>query len=177
MDQETLQRAVVHLSRETDRRFYGKFRGIVTDVADPNTSGRIKAKVPELFDDEPTGWAMPCVPYAPPHKGLLILPEPDSLVWIEFEAGDPSRPVWTGAFWATGAAPAAATEHVKLLETKGGSKVTLDDTGGAEALTIEVKSGAKITLDQNGITLEFSGQKIALTNGQTAINGSALTVM
>ena len=177
MDHDELQRAVVHLARDNERRFWGKYRGIVTDVADPNTPGRIKAKVPELFDDEATGWAMPCVPYAPPHHGFLVLPEPESNVWIEFEGGDVSRPIWSGAFWPDGTAPAAATEHVKLLETKGETKITFDDTSGSESLKIEIKSGAKITLDQNGIVLEFSGQKVALSNGQIAFNDSSMTVM
>ena len=69
-------------------RFYGKYRGIVTDV-DASTM-RIKASVPAVLPTTPTGWAMPCVPYAGPQVGFLMLPEVGSGVWIEFEGGDVS---------------------------------------------------------------------------------------
>ena len=43
-------------------RFYGKYRGTVTDV-DADTL-RIKANVPAVLGTQKTGWCMPCVPYA-----------------------------------------------------------------------------------------------------------------
>ena len=73
-------------------RFYGKYRGRVTDNDDPLRIGRIKAVVPEILGDEATGWAVPCVPYAGANMGFYAIPEPDSGVWIEFEAGDVARP-------------------------------------------------------------------------------------
>ena len=76
--------------------FYGKYRGIVTDNGDPSDLGRLKARVPELLGREETGWALPCAPYAGDGSGLYALPEPGTGVWIEFEAGDLSRPIWSG---------------------------------------------------------------------------------
>ena len=35
--------------------------------------------------------------------GLYAIPEPESGVWVEFEGGDPSFPIWTGCFWADAA--------------------------------------------------------------------------
>ena len=45
-------------------RFYGKFRGVVSDNRDPSNLGRIRAKVADVFGEEASGWAMPSVPYA-----------------------------------------------------------------------------------------------------------------
>jgi len=50
-------------------RFYGKYRGVVTDV-DASTM-RIKANVPSVLPGAPTGWCAPCVPYAGPQVGFL----------------------------------------------------------------------------------------------------------
>ena len=42
-------------------RFFGKYRGLVTDNQDPLSLGRIRAKVPELLGDVETGWALPAL--------------------------------------------------------------------------------------------------------------------
>ena len=47
-----------------ERRFYGKYRGIVVDNQDPSKLGRLKLRVPSVLGkDVVTGWATPCVPY------------------------------------------------------------------------------------------------------------------
>ena len=77
-------------------RFYGKYRGTVLDV-DAATM-RIKASVPAVLGSVSSGWAWPCVPYAGDSVGFAFLPEVGSAVWIEFEAGNVSFPIWTGCF-------------------------------------------------------------------------------
>lgn len=174
---ETLQEAVLQLAKEHHRRYYGKFRGIVTDNNDPDQQGRVRVKVPELFGDDPIGWAMACVPFAPPDHGFLALPEIDSNVWIEFEAGDPSRPIWSGCWWPQGKAPAISSPAVKIYETAAGHRVALDDTSGSESVLIRDKNGATVTLNQQGIELKKSGMSVKLTDSQVSINDTALTVM
>ena len=49
---------------------------------------------------------MPCVPYAGPNVGIAFLPEVGSGVWIEFEGGDVSYPIWVGCYWRDGEVPA-----------------------------------------------------------------------
>ncbi|MES2639539.1 MAG: phage baseplate assembly protein V [Myxococcota bacterium] len=95
MTDELLERLVDRL----ENRYYGKYRGYVTEVDDPKQQGRIRAIVPRLLGDAPTGWALPCAPYAGPDQGFFTIPDPGAAVWIEFEAGDLSRPIWTGTWW------------------------------------------------------------------------------
>ena len=78
-------------------RFFGKYRGSVTE-ADPTTL-RIKAKVPAVLAGQVTNWCEPCVPYAGNGVGMAFLPEVGSGVWIEFEGGDVSYPIWVGCYW------------------------------------------------------------------------------
>ncbi len=80
-------------------RFYGLYRGVVTDNDDAAKLGRIKARIPAVLGDVESGWCMPCVPYAGDHVGIAFLPEVGSGVWIEFEGGDVSYPVWVGCYW------------------------------------------------------------------------------
>jgi Type VI secretion system/phage-baseplate injector OB domain len=119
------------LERDADR-FYGKYRGLVFDNADPLGVGRLRARVPEVLGTVPTGWALPCAAYAGDGSGLYAVPARDAGVWIEFEAGDTSRPVWTGAWWGELEVPLdhAATPSEpsrKILRSESGLMVSLDD--------------------------------------------------
>jgi len=75
--------AILDVIERIRNRFYGKYRGSVTDV-DAATL-RIKAKCPSVLGEQTTGWCMPCVPYAGDSVGVAFLPEVGSGVWIEFE--------------------------------------------------------------------------------------------
>ena len=176
-DADTLQQMVLRLAQDSQRRYYGKFRGIVTQNNDPENQGRIRAKVPELFNDEEIGWAMACLPFAPPNCGFLALPEVNSNVWIEFEGGDPSRPIWVGCFHGQGKGLQLASPAVKTYQTAAGNKVVLDDTSGSEKVTLQDKNGAEVTLAQQGITLKKGGMKVEVTDSQVSVNDGALTVM
>ena len=53
--------------------FWGKYRGVVTDTADPLLTGRIRARVPDVMGDQESGWAMPCVPFSGNGMGFFAL--------------------------------------------------------------------------------------------------------
>ena len=83
---------LVSMAETMRSRFYGKYRGKVVDVNDPDKLGRITAQVPEILQQETSHWALPAVAFAGPGHGLVLIPEVGDGVWIEFEAGDPSKP-------------------------------------------------------------------------------------
>jgi uncharacterized protein involved in type VI secretion and phage assembly len=155
MEPGSVERLVAELSEQVRRRFYGKYRGIVQDTNDPRGMGRIRAQVPEVLDDQTSPWALPCVPFAGDNIGQHTIPPVGAAVWIEFEAGDPSRPIWTGGWWGEGQAPqnnqgTAATPPLKIIRTEAGLMVSMDDDGqvidvsdenGSNLLKIEVKKG------------------------------------
>ena len=135
--------------------YYGKYRGRVTRTDDPLALGRLKARVPAVLGDEESGWALPSLPYAGPDEGQYTVPPVGAGVWVEFEAGDPSFPIWTGCFWSSGQLPkdeagAAATPPVKLLRSERGlllvlnddaRTVTLSDADGTNLVKIDVGGG------------------------------------
>ncbi len=141
--------------------FFGKYRGVVTNNNDTERKlGRIKAKVFDIFGDLESPWALPSVPYAGKGVGLFLMPPVGSLVWIEFEQGDPAHPVWSGCFWAAGEIPAEqAVPEMKVLKTDMGT-VTLNDQPGSGGITIETNSGLKIIMDSKGIEISNGAQKI-----------------
>jgi hypothetical protein len=140
-------------------RHYGKYRGTVTDNADPRKHARIKAKVPEILGDVASGWALPCAPYAGDKTGAYAVPAIGAGVWLEFEAGDVSRPIWVGCWWESGKVPmdeggAGVTPDVKIVRSEQGlllalhddsQTIALSDSNGANILAIEVQPG-RVTL-------------------------------
>jgi uncharacterized protein involved in type VI secretion and phage assembly len=153
-------------------RFYGKYRGSITEV-DEDTL-RIKARVPAVLGDAASGWCQPCVPYAGKNVGFLFIPEPGDFVWIEFEAGDPSYPIWSGCGWRADEKPTDATPEVKVIVTKSQHKMLFDDDG--ETITITDPNNNKVTMDSSGISLERDGKKVVVSDSEVNINDGALEV-
>ena len=159
------------------RVFYGKYRGIVTDNDDPMMLGRVRAKVPAIFGDRESGWALPCAPYAGNKVGFFFVPPIGAKVWIEFEAGDPDSPICAGCFWGIGEVPEeAASPEIKVIKTEFAS-ITIDNKSGEGSLRIETALGLKIMLSASGIELRNCSSNIKLTPASVSINEGALEVI
>ncbi|MGW7018090.1 phage baseplate assembly protein V [Streptomyces decoyicus] len=182
-----LEDTVLSLAVRADR-YYGKYRGEVTDVDDPLKSGRMKAKVPEVLGDVETGWALPCVPYAGSASGLYAIPEKGTPIWVEFEAGEPSRPIWAGCWWGPLEAPGAPTSPLpsptrRELRSESGLTVALDDDGhtlvisdgtGQNLLQIEANSGQVQLQALTQVTLEAPIIGHGQNAGEPAVLGTQL---
>ena len=155
------------------KTFYGKYRGIVTDIEDPLKMGRIKARVPDVFGDDKSNWALPCVPFAGNGMGFYALPSTNARVWIEFEQGDPDYPIWSGCWWGSqNELPDEAQSSYNKVVIKSDQKqiIILDDA--SSEITIQTSTGQKVVLNATSIkidngndaTVELSGPKVAVNN-------------
>jgi hypothetical protein len=90
------------------KRHWGKYRGSVVDNQDIPPRGRLLVSVPGIVI---TNWALPCLPVASIESGTFMRPQIGSNVWVEFERGDPDKPVWTGCFWGEADLPPIAFEE------------------------------------------------------------------
>jgi uncharacterized protein involved in type VI secretion and phage assembly len=176
---------------ETDRllsdlasrsHYYGKYRGLVVDNSDPMTRGRLRVTVQAVLGDEQV-WAMPCVPYAGPSLGFYMLPELGTGVWVEFEGGDVSYPVWTGCFWNAGDIDSADSDpSIKFIKT---NKFTLRIDDGNGEIIIENDSGSQIKLTAQDIVIKSSavnqeasgGRKTELTAASFRVNNGSVEVL
>jgi phage baseplate assembly protein gpV len=146
------------LIERVESRYYGKYRGLVTDNADPENLGRVKAQVPRLLGEEATGWALPAFPYGgASEQGFFAVPDVGAGVWIEFEGGDLSYPIWAGTWYTTGAIPESAQPGKKVLKTKSGHKIVLDDDAG----TVEIT-------DTNGNSIAMDASVVKISTGSAA---------
>jgi uncharacterized protein involved in type VI secretion and phage assembly len=167
-----IDQALLDVLDRLRNRFFGKYRGTVTDV-DAATL-RIKAKVPAVLADQPTGWCRACVPYAGNGVGMAFLPEVGSGVWIEFEGGDVSYPIWVGCYWRDGEEPSDAAPSVKTIVSKSGHKLLLDDN--QSSITLSDPNNNSLTLDSEGATLKRGGNSIQISDSEVNVNDGGLEV-
>jgi uncharacterized protein involved in type VI secretion and phage assembly len=171
-------------------RYYGKYRGKVTNNLDPLQLGRMQVSVPAVFGDFTLNWAMPSVPYAGMQNAFYAIPPVDANVWVEFEGGDPERPIWSGCFWGAGEVPSAATStppavpHL-LFQTTGQTTLLISDAPGpAGGIVLRTATGAKIEINDTGITIDngkgasikLTATSVTISGTPTAINNTALVV-
>ncbi|HET7882126.1 MAG TPA: phage baseplate assembly protein V [Acetobacteraceae bacterium] len=166
MNDAMLQDLLAHVRQ----RFYGKYRGVVVDT-DASTM-RIKASVPAVLPNQTTGWCLPCVPYAGPQVGFVMLPEVGTGVWIEFEGGDVSFPIWTGCYWNAGDIPGAAAVGVNSIITQAGT-LSLDNNAGS--VKLQDSGGDGLSIASSSATLKAGSGTIDVGSG-VSINSGALEV-
>jgi uncharacterized protein involved in type VI secretion and phage assembly len=167
----------------TGARYYGKYRATVMNNVDPMMQGRIMVQLADRYGLFPSTWAMPSFPLAALGSGVVALPPVASQVWVEFEAGDPDYPIWTGGFWSdpagfpplamAGATPVTPNIH---LQTTTGVSITLSDNP-AQNVMIKTLTGAMVMIGAAGITImNGQGASIAMVGPSVVINNGALTI-
>ncbi len=156
-------------------QYFGKYRGKVVNNIDPKQLGRIQVSVPAVLGDGFMSWAMPSVPYAGPLVGFFAIPPMGAKIWVEFEAGDIERPIWSGCFWGLGEVPAlpTAVPGIKVFKTDW-IKLEMSDLPGIGGFTIEVLPPAVPT--PMSLTFNAAGIEIKTVTGSVKLTPAALEV-
>ncbi|HSL55540.1 MAG TPA: phage baseplate assembly protein V [Pyrinomonadaceae bacterium] len=183
-------------------RWYGAFPALVTDIVDPEGLGRVKIALPWSPDTAGARyetWARLATFMAGNNRGSWFIPDVDDEVLIVFEGGDPRRPYVIGSLWNGKDTPpesmdGAGKNFKKVLRSRNGVKLTMDDTDGREQFILETPGAQKLTLkdgpgaveivDSNGnsIKLEPSGititaaAKVTINASQVAVSAGMVTV-
>jgi uncharacterized protein involved in type VI secretion and phage assembly len=165
-------------------RWYGVFPALVSDIRDPDGQGRVKVTLPWSAD---TGsgryevWARLATMMGGSNRGSWFVPDVNDEVLVTFEGGDPRRPYVIGGLWNGSDAPpdsmdGAGNNYRKVLRSRNGVKVTLDDTDGQEQMILETPGGQKLTLKDGPGTVEIvdsNGNSIKLEPSGITVTASA----
>ena len=170
-------------------KFYGKYRGTVVQNVDPELRGRIMCLVPDVLGLAPSSWCEACAPLAGPTgppMGVYMVPPIGAGVWVEFEYGDPDRPIWTGCRFAPSNVPPLALagnpvdpniciqsllQHMILVSDMPPTPVT----GG---IILKSTTGAMIVVNDSGIYISNGkGAVITLIGPAIDFNMGALTIL
>lgn len=161
--------------------FYGKYRGKVKQNLDPFSQGRLQIECPDVLGSGQMSWALPCVPYAGAGVGLFLIPPVGANVWVEFEGGDPDKPIWSGCFWGVGEWLEPPLADFKVLKTAG-ITLRLIDLPGAGGIQLEVgppqvSAPMSLKFDATGIELRNAAFSVKLGPAGVSINDGALEVI
>ncbi len=168
MMSEEFEELLVELAEWKRTHFFGKYRGIVKAVGEGDDLGYISAIVHEVFGENfEVPRIAPAVPFAGAGHGLVALPEIDDGVWIEFEAGDTSKPIWTGFWWADDEMPEPKGTLIRTFITTAGHKLILDDENGEVKLLHS--DGAEMTMTDSDITLTIGNATITMSDGEISL--------
>ena len=174
------------------KKHFGKYKAVVVNNVDPMFIGRIQVIVPDVASLAPTTWAMPCVPVAGINMGMFSPPVIGSGVWVEFEQGDTSKPIWVGCYWGLGAEVPVlsrivppAVPGITLQTTLKNGMVISDTPGPTGGILIQTTLGATISVSDVGIiitngkgaTISMIGPSIQMVGAPIDMNGAALTVV
>ncbi|MBR0713543.1 phage baseplate assembly protein V [Bradyrhizobium liaoningense] len=172
------------------RTYYGKYRGTVINNVDPLLRGRLLLEVPDVTGLVPSSWAEPCVPLAGPSgppMGVYMVPPIGAGVWVEFERGDPSKPIWVGCRWGLPSdVPPLALAGLPVspnicMQTLGQNMLMLSDmppTPATGGIILKSLTGATLVVNDLGIFIQNGkGASITLIGPAVDINMGALTVI
>jgi uncharacterized protein involved in type VI secretion and phage assembly len=165
-------------------RMFGVYPALVTDIRDPDQQGRVKVALPWAPDTGGSGfgnWARMATCLAGNHRGTWLIPDVNDEVLVAFEGGDPRRPYVVGSLWNGVDAPPESMDtdgnnYRKVLRSRNGVTLTLDDKDGAEQMILETPGGQKVTLRDGpgGIVIEDSnGNSVQLDPGGITVASSA----
>lgn len=176
-------------------RWYGVFPAVVVDIRDPDNQGRVKVSLPWAKDTAGGAyqvWARLATMMGGSNRGSWFVPDSNDEVLVAFEGGDPRRPYVLGGLWNGSDAPpesmdGAGNNYKKVLRSRNGVKITLDDTTGTEQLVLETPGGQKVTLkdgpgslelaDSNGNSIKLDSSGITITaSSQLQANASTATL-
>jgi uncharacterized protein involved in type VI secretion and phage assembly len=166
------------------QKYFGIYRGTVANNVDPMQLGRIQAIVPDVGGITPSTWAMPNMPFTGKQMGAFMVPQIGSGVWLQFEAGDADRPVWTGGWWGNAAeVPALALAGVPgnpniVMQTMLQNSLVLSDLPGPTGgIMLKSTTGATIIVNDTGIYIQNGkGASIVMTGPTVMVNNGALVV-
>jgi uncharacterized protein involved in type VI secretion and phage assembly len=140
----------------------GVLPGLVVDNDDPDSQGRVKVRVQNRragsFDRDRNAarhepheelWARVATLMAGNNRGTWFIPDVGDEVLLAFDAGDSTRAYVVGALWNRTNPPPEfmdARNDKKVLRSRNGLKITLNDVDGQEDLTLETPGGQKLVL-------------------------------
>lgn len=167
----------------TDRRIPGVAIAVVTNNTDPDGEARIKVKYPWRDIEDESYWARILTPMAGNEMGVYFLPEVGDEVLVAFKNGDIDHPVIIGSLWSKKMKPPETNTDGKnnrrLIKSRSGHFIILDDTQGKEKIEIIDKSdGNKIIIDtsSNTITIESAQDIVLKAKGKISLEATEITM-
>lgn len=150
--------------------------------------GRIMCMVPDVLGLIPSTWCEACIPLAGPTgppMGIYLVPPIGAGVWIEFENGDSSYPIWVGCRWgAQSDIPPLAKAGLPVspsivMQTLGQNTIQISDLPGPTGgIMLKSLTGASLIVNDTGIYIQNGkGAMLTMVGPTVTVNNGALTII
>ncbi len=174
--------------------FLGAQLAVVEDLNDPDNRARVKVRLlgsDGVADHDGPIWARVACPFAGDNRGTFFIPDVGDEVLVSFVQGDPRFPIVLGGLWnGSTQSPASISggqNYLKVIRSKNGVKLTLDDHDGQEKFIVETPGGQKVTLsdgpgslaleDSNGNSIKLEAAGITITaSAKVTVNAPQVAV-
>jgi phage protein D len=159
-------------------RHAGVTVGQVTNINDPNNTGRVKVRYPGASQADETGWARVVSVGGGSNRGTVFIPEVNDEVLVAFEGGDPRQPVVIGGLYGSKSTIpttqiADGTVQSRAMTSRLGHVVSLlDGTAPAsQAIELMLAGGEhKVHLGKDNLAITVpQGLPISIVAGQSSI--------
>lgn len=158
-------------------RYYSTYRAVVLENEDNTHTGKILLHIP-MIQSGIRVWASPKSIGGGLGYGFKYLTPPKGeIVWVEFEYGDPARPLWSYHPWALGEMPdeLKSPNTIGLVTPKGHS-ITLNEAAkeDEDILTIQLESGISIKAGLERLSISIpDGSSLEMTKEDISFNGGS----
>lgn len=138
-------------------RYYSKYRALVVDSQpDDKNTGNILVQIPRVQGGMKIVARAKAFAGGPGFGHKYFTPQPGEVVWVEFENGNPTKPLWDYHTWGETECPEELQDtHTCGLVTPNGNKIVI--TEGKDKDTLEVII--------NDTSLKMTGDTISINGG------------
>jgi uncharacterized protein involved in type VI secretion and phage assembly len=163
---------------DLSQRMFGVVVGVVSNINDPDGLGRVKVKFPWLREEDESQWARIMSLMAGKDRGSVFRPEVDDEVLVLFEHGDMRFPYVIGAVWnGKDTMPSErgsdADNNIRIIKSRSGHMIILDDTSGSEKVTVQDKNGNILEMSSSGVVIKSDAVKVGEGASEALVLGTA----
>jgi uncharacterized protein involved in type VI secretion and phage assembly len=146
--------------------WFGVFPALVNDVKDPDGQGRVQITLPWSPDGDGKryeAWARLSTMMAGGNRGTWFVPDVGDEVLVAFHAPPESM-------------DGNGDNDLKVIRSRNGVRIAMNDKDGQESLTVETPGGQKITLKDSPASIEIvdsGGNSVKLESSGITITASS----
>ena len=166
---------------------HGPQIALVVSVDDPEGRNRVQVRIvscDEADRQEAAVWARVACPFAGRERGAFLIPDVGDEVLVLFQGGDPAHPIVVGGLWNGDSEPPASIgsdgNRLKVIRSRNGVTVTLDDQPGQERFIAETPGGQRVTLSDGPGSVrveDANGNSVELATGGVTVTAASRVVV
>lgn len=138
-------------------RYYSRYRALVLDSQpDDKNIGNILVQVPRVQGGMKIIARTKAFAGGPGFGCKYFTPQPGEIVWVEFENGNPTKPLWDYHTWGETECPKELQDtHTCGLVTPNGNRVVITEGESKDTLEVVI----------NDTSIKLEGDKIVINKG------------